>query len=96
MGWEVPPEIDSGEHARGYDHPIQLASSDDLRRSRLTVFFRFLLVLPHIVWLVIWGIAVLFVAIANWLATLLGPTSPESLHDFLARYLRYGRTSTPT
>jgi hypothetical protein len=89
MGWEVPPEVDSGEHARGYDHPIQLSCSDDLRRSRLTVFFRLLLVLPHLVWLAIWGIAVLFMAMANWLATLLGPTSPESLHDFLARYLRY-------
>jgi hypothetical protein len=31
------------------EHPIRLVVSDDLRRSRLTVFFRALLALPHMV-----------------------------------------------
>jgi Domain of unknown function (DUF4389) len=89
MGWEDPSEHDPGAPARAYDHPVQLTCSDDLQRSRLTVFFRLLLAIPHILWVVIWGVAVFFMAIGNWLATLLGPTSPQSLHDFLARYLRY-------
>ena len=38
-------------------HPIGLIDSDDLKRSRLTVFFRYLLTIPHFLWLVIWGIA---------------------------------------
>jgi hypothetical protein len=71
------------------EHPIRLSSSDDLQRSRLTVFFRLLLVLPHLVWLLLWGAALFLMAIANWLATLLGGTSPPSLHDFIARYVRY-------
>lgn len=71
------------------DDPIQLETKDDLRRSRLTVFFRVLLAIPHLVWLALWGIAALLAAIANWLATLIAGVSPRPLHRFLAAYLRY-------
>ena len=37
------------------EHPIQLIVTDDLSRSRLTVFFRLLLVIPHWIWLGLWG-----------------------------------------
>ena len=47
-------------------HPIHLVVTDDLRRSRLTVFFRLLLAIPHLIWLALWGIAVLFAVIAAW------------------------------
>lgn len=69
--------------------PIQLELSDDLRRSRLTVFFRLLLALPHLVWLTLWGILVFFCAILNWFATLFAGRSPQWLHGFLGAYLRY-------
>ena len=69
--------------------PIRLTLEDDLRRSRLTVFFRLLLVIPHVIWLALWGIAVFFAAIANWFATLFGGRSPEQLHDFIGTYIRY-------
>lgn len=71
------------------DDPVQLATGDDLRRSRLTVFFRFPLAVPHLVWLTLWGIAALLAAIVNWVATLVMGTSPQALHRFLAAYLRY-------
>ena len=48
-------------------HPIHLVVTDDLRRSRLTVFFRIFLVIPHLIWLVLWGIAVWFAVLAAWL-----------------------------
>jgi hypothetical protein len=35
------------------------------------------------------GIAALFAAIANWLAALVNGVSPDSLHRFLAAYVRY-------
>ena len=35
--------------------PIRLTVADDLRRSRLTTFFRLLLAIPHLVWLLLWG-----------------------------------------
>ncbi|MFZ1154666.1 MAG: DUF4389 domain-containing protein [Solirubrobacteraceae bacterium] len=69
--------------------PIQLEVDDHLERSRLTVFFRLLLVIPHLIWLTLWGIVAFFAAIANWFATLISGVSPESLHGFLAAYIRY-------
>jgi hypothetical protein len=69
--------------------PIRLELADDLRRSRLTVFFRLLLALPHLIWLELWGILMIVCAILNWFATLFGGRSPESLHRFLSAYLRY-------
>src|SRR4029077_10719754 len=50
------------------DDPIQLDVTDDLVRSRLTVFFRLLLAIPHILWLTLWAIVAYVVAIANWFA----------------------------
>jgi hypothetical protein len=94
MAWEPPPEgppppPEGPPPPPDYGHPIRLSSTAGLERSRLTVFFRLLLVLPHLVWLVLWGAAVFLMAIANWLATLLSGTSPPSLHEFIARYIRY-------
>jgi hypothetical protein len=70
-------------------HPVRLVVTDDLRRTRLTVAVRPVLVIPHIVWLVVWGVAAFLAAIANWVATLVRGTSPQSLHGFLVRYARY-------
>ncbi|HUA73414.1 MAG TPA: DUF4389 domain-containing protein [Solirubrobacteraceae bacterium] len=71
------------------DDPIRLRLDDHLRRSRLTVFFRFLLALPHLIWLELWGIVALVCAVLNWVATLFAGRSPEWLYRFLAAYLRY-------
>jgi uncharacterized protein DUF4389 len=71
------------------ERPVRLLVSDDLRRSRLTVFFRLLLVLPHVVWLTLWGLAAFVVVIVNWFATLIRGSSPGALHRFLARFLAY-------
>jgi hypothetical protein len=70
-------------------HPVQLLVEDDLRRSRLTVFFRLLLAIPHFVWLFLWGIAVFFAAIVNWFITLAAGRPPASLHQFMSSYVRY-------
>ena len=70
-------------------HPVRLRVEDDLRRSRVTVFFRLLLFIPHLVWLVLWGIAVFVAVIVNWFATLALGRSPGLLHRFLFAYLRY-------
>jgi hypothetical protein len=69
--------------------PIRLEVSDETRRSRLTVFFRFALAFPHLVWLTLWAILALFAAFFNWCAVVFtgGPT--RGLHRFLAAYLRY-------
>ena len=71
------------------DHPITMRVEDDLRRSRLTVFFRLLLTIPHFIWLFVWVIAALVAIVANWIVTLVAGQSPEALHRFLAAYVRY-------
>ena len=70
-------------------HPIRLVVTDDLQRNRLTVFFRLILAIPHLIWVAVWGIVAVLAAVANWFATLVKGESPEGLHNFLATYLRY-------
>ena len=71
------------------EHSIAMVVDDDLRRSRLTVFFRWLLSIPHLIWLFLWGIAAAVAVVVNWFATLIAGRSPASLHQFLAAYVRY-------
>src|SRR5207247_2657144 len=52
-------------------------------------FFRFLLWLPHFVWLVLWGFATALAIVANWFVTLFAGHPAAALHRFIAAYLRY-------
>lgn len=70
-------------------HPIHMVVTDDLKRNRLTVFFRLLLVIPHLIWLALWGIAVWFAVVAAWFVGVFTGRVPNGLHDFIAGYLRY-------
>jgi hypothetical protein len=72
------------------EHPVQLDVGDDLRRNRLTVFFRLILAIPHFIWYFLWTIAVFVVAILNWFATLIVGRPPAAFHSFLTAYIRYG------
>ncbi len=74
------------------EHPITLHVMDDLRRSRLTVFFRYLLYIPHGIWLELWGIAVILVAVLNWLVALVIGRPAAPFQRFNAAYLRYWTT----
>lgn len=71
------------------DHPVRLVVGDDLKRSRLTVFFRLLLALPHLVWLALWTIGVVILGFVAWVIALVRGRLPDGLHDFLAMYVRY-------
>ena len=68
---------------------VHLLLDDDLRRSRLTVFFRPLLTVPHLVWLALWGIAAFVALLAAWIVALVTGRVPTGLHRFLASYVRY-------
>ena len=72
------------------ERPIRLVvRGDELDRSRLTTFFRLLLAIPVLVWLFLRGIAAFVVGFVNWLAVLIQGEVPDSLHDFVASYVRY-------
>src|SRR5207245_1140830 len=68
-------EVDETEPA------ARLAVTDDLRRSRLTVFFRPALAAPHLVWFVLWTVLAWPAAALNWLAALFLGRSPRPRPD---------------
>ena len=69
--------------------PVRLVVTDDLARRRLTVLFRIVLALPHLVWVTLWGMAAVTLAFVVWLAVLFERRAPGTLHRFLASYVRY-------
>jgi hypothetical protein len=70
-------------------HPVSLSVDDNLQRSRLTVFFRLLLAVPHLVWLALWTVAAILAAILQWFAALITGRPVAALHRFLSAYVRY-------
>ena len=70
-------------------HPIRIAVDDDLSRPRLLVAFRWLLALPHFVWLSLWTILAVLAAVVGWLSALFIARLPRPLYRFLAAYVRY-------
>jgi Domain of unknown function (DUF4389) len=70
-------------------HPIHLVVTDDLVRSRLTVFFRLLLVIPHLIVLTLWGIVIWFVVLIAWVVSIFTGRVPDGLRNFIAMFLRY-------
>src|SRR5436305_6760694 len=70
-------------------HPVRLVVEGDLRRNRLTVFFRLILAIPHLIWVTLWTIAAVIAALVNWIATLVIGRPPAGLHRFLSSYVRY-------
>jgi Domain of unknown function (DUF4389) len=84
---EQPAQLPPVEPPR--PHPVRLVDHDDLRRSRLTVLVRLLLALPHLIWITLYTLVAFFVAFANWIVTLIKGRSPQRMHRWLVRYLRY-------
>jgi Domain of unknown function (DUF4389) len=70
-------------------HPVRLVVRDDLRRRRVTVLFRLVLALPHLVWLSLFGVAAVMLGFVAWLAVLFERRVPGTINRFLASYVRY-------
>jgi hypothetical protein len=79
----------SESQTSGDRHPIGLIVTDDLRRNRLTVFFRLLLAIPHFIVLTLWGIVAYVVMFIAWLVGIFTGRVPDGLHNFLASFVRY-------
>ena len=71
-------------------HAVRLELSDEVRRSRLTVFFRFPLAVPHLIWLTLWSVLVFVLATPAWIIALVIGRLPSFLHRFFAAWIRYG------
>jgi hypothetical protein len=76
-------------HADLPEHPVRLELEDGLERSRLTVFFRLLLAIPHLIWLTLWSMLAVLVVVVAWVVALVVGRVPSALHRFLAAWVRY-------
>jgi hypothetical protein len=70
-------------------HPIRLINNDDLKRNRLTVFFRLILAIPHFLWLTLWLLVLYLAGTIFWLIALVTGRLPDGVHNFVARFARY-------
>ena len=70
-------------------HTVRLRNDDDPVRNRLTVFFRGIIAIPHLIWLMLWAIVVYLAAFVGWIAALITGQLPEALHRFIGAYVRY-------
>ena len=70
-------------------HPVRLRLTDRVERSRLTVFFRLLLAVPHLIWLLLWSVLALLAVVVAWVVALATGRVPSALHRFLAAWVRY-------
>ena len=72
------------------DYPVRLTIPERTTgRSRLTTFFRCLLLIPHEIVLYFLGIVAMFVGFAAWLAGVVLGRVPVGLHSFLLGYTRW-------
>ncbi len=70
-------------------HPIRLVNNDDLKRNRLTVFFRLILAIPHFIWLTVWLFVLYIAGFFFWLIALFAGRLPDGIHNFVGRFTRY-------
>jgi Domain of unknown function (DUF4389) len=73
----------------GTGRGIQVRHGDDGERNRATVFFRFILVIPHLIWLFIWGIGIVFVLPVHWVIALILGRPAGWAQSFYSSYVRY-------
>lgn len=69
--------------------PILVAAADPAPQRRFTVFFRLILILPHLIVLCFIGIAVVFVAFIGWWGALFTARLPQFAVNFLSGSLRW-------
>ena len=70
-------------------YPVTFEADYVEPRSRLTTFFRLLLVIPHLLIVAFWGLAVFFGVIVAWFALLFTGRWPLGLYMFTANFLKY-------
>ena len=70
-------------------YPVAYEQHPPVRRSRLTIFFRAFMCIPHAIWSFFYGIGFFFVEIAAWFAILFTGRFPEGMYNFVVRYLRF-------
>ncbi len=76
------------------DYPITIGVEYTERLSRLTIFFRGIMVIPHSICLGIIGVAAAVVLFISWWAILFTAKYPRWAFDFVGGYLRWSTRVT--
>lgn len=70
-------------------YPVAYHQTPAVERSRSTVFFRFIMVIPHLIWSFVYGLATGIAVFSAWFATVFTGRYPEPIYEFVAGYLRF-------
>ncbi len=70
-------------------YPVTFQADYTERRSRLTAFFRLIMVIPVAIVLYVYGIIASIAILIAWFAIVLTARFPKGLFDFVAGYLRF-------
>jgi Domain of unknown function (DUF4389) len=70
-------------------YPVAYEADYAERRNRLTIFLRWLLVIPHTIVLYLVGIAMFFTGVAAWFAVVITGRYPQGLYAFNANAIRW-------
>lgn len=70
-------------------YPVHFDVQHQERYSRLSTFFRLILVIPHLIVVALWGILIFFTTIVAWFAVLFTGRFPQGLFGFTASFLSY-------
>jgi hypothetical protein len=83
---EYPPFSGGAEP----EYPVRLNIEYPERLSRLLIFVKWLLAIPHLLILALLGLVAFFVYVIGWFAILFTGRLPRGLFDFLVGYGRWG------
>jgi Domain of unknown function (DUF4389) len=88
---EYPPFEFPSEGTDTGDYPRMRVDADAALtdRNRVTTFFRFLLLIPHVIVLAFLGLAAAVVIFIAWFAVIITGSWPDGLRDFLLGYFRW-------
>jgi hypothetical protein len=70
-------------------YPVVYQQSPSVERSRLTVFFRLIMIIPHAIVSIFYGLAAYIVVFIAWFAILFTGRYPVGMYNFVAGYLRF-------
>jgi hypothetical protein len=70
-------------------YPVTFEAEYVEQRSRLTAFFRLILVIPVAIWLYLYAIVAGLAIVVAWLAIVFTARFPQGLYDFVAGYTRF-------
>ena len=70
-------------------YPVVYEQAPSEKRNRLTVFFRVICVIPHLIVALFYGIAFFLAVVVAWFAILFTGRWPAALYDFAAGFMRF-------